>query len=157
MADARPIATDLPLTANERDVLRRLAGIMIPASAEYGVPGADDERIFADILATAARSASTASILVRELDALAGASFTALTAADEHAVAERFRASGSELVAFFVALVAQCYYRDDRVMRSLDMEPRPPFPRGFELDDGEYSLLDPVRARPKLYREVPPR
>ena len=35
-------------TAQLRD-LRRLAGFMVPASAEYGVPGADDGAIFADI------------------------------------------------------------------------------------------------------------
>ena len=36
-------------TAELRD-LRRLAAFMVPASAEYGVPGADDETIFADIV-----------------------------------------------------------------------------------------------------------
>jgi hypothetical protein len=54
-----------------------------------------------------------------------------------------------------VALVAQRYYRDDRVMRSLGMEARPPFPLGFELQDGDWSLLDPVRARRLLYRDIP--
>ena len=38
------------LTAAELQDLRRLAGFMVPASAEYGVPGADDEAIFADIV-----------------------------------------------------------------------------------------------------------
>jgi hypothetical protein len=42
---------------------------------------------------------------------------------------------------------------DDRVMRSLGMEPRPPFPEGFEMGQGDWSLLDPVRARAKLYRD----
>jgi len=51
-------------------------------------------------------------------------------------------------------IVLQCYYRDDRVMRSLGLEVRPPFPKGFEVEQGDWSLLDLVRARPKLYREV---
>jgi hypothetical protein len=51
-------------------------------------------------------------------------------------------------------IVLQCYYRDDRVMRSLGMEARPPFPKGFEVEQGDWSLLDPVRAMPPLYREV---
>jgi hypothetical protein len=38
------------LTPMELRDLRRLAGFMVPASAQYGVPGADDEAIFADIL-----------------------------------------------------------------------------------------------------------
>jgi len=41
-------------TAELRD-LRRLAGFMVPASAEYGVPAADDEAIFADIVRSLGR------------------------------------------------------------------------------------------------------
>jgi len=51
-------------------------------------------------------------------------------------------------------VVAQCYYRDDRVMQSLGMELRPPFPKGFEVEQGDWSLLDPVRARPAFYRRT---
>ena len=40
-------------------------------------------------------------------------------------------------------------------MESLGMEARPPFPKGYEVEQGDWSLLDPVRARPKMYREVP--
>ena len=39
-------------------------------------------------------------------------------------------------------------------MRSLGMEPRPPVPKGFEVEQGVWSLLDPVRARPTLYRDI---
>ena len=33
------------------------------------------------------------------------------------------------------------------------MEPRPPFPLGYEQPPDDLSLLDPVRERPKLYRD----
>ena len=52
-------------------------------------------------------------------------------------------------------LILQCYYRDDRVLLSLQMERRPPFPKGFQVEQGDWSLLDPVRARKPFYREVP--
>jgi hypothetical protein len=39
-------------------------------------------------------------------------------------------------------------------MRSLGMEPRPPYPKGFAVEQGDWSLLDPVRARPTLYRDA---
>jgi hypothetical protein len=55
---------------------------------------------------------------------------------------------------YLTRIILQCYYRDDRVMRSLGMEPRPLFPKGFEVEQGDWSLLDPVRARPTLYRDV---
>jgi len=34
------------------------------------------------------------------------------------------------------------------------MEPRPPFPKGFTIEEGDWTLLDPVRRRGKLYRDV---
>ena len=50
--------------------------------------------------------------------------------------------------------VLQCYYRDDRVMRALGLEPRPPFPKGRVLEQGDWSLLDAVRGRPRMWRDV---
>jgi hypothetical protein len=46
------------------------------------------------------------------------------------------------------------YYHDPRVLEALGMEPRPPYPKGYELETGDLSLLDAVRARPRLYRNV---
>lgn len=148
------LASDHPLTTSEQRALAGIAGIMIPASTEYDVPGADDAKIFADVLATARAMADTVRAALMQIDQLAGSSFVELQANQQVAVCERFRAAGSPLVGALVALITQCYYRDDRVMRSLGMEARPPFPRGYELEEGDWSLLDPVRARTPFYREV---
>ena len=43
------------LSRRQRDDLRAIAAMMIPASAEYDVPGADDAAIQAEILATLGR------------------------------------------------------------------------------------------------------
>jgi hypothetical protein len=40
-------------------------------------------------------------------------------------------------------------------MRSLGMEARAPFPKGFEVPAGDYDLLDPVRARGPIWRDAP--
>jgi len=148
------LASDHPLTIDQRHTLRRLAGLMIPESTEYAVPGADDDVIFQDILGAARSNTEAVKQALDMLDALGEGHFVELDAAIQGEVCERFRSSGSPLVGVVVALVTQCYYRDDRVMRSLGMEPRPPFPLGFEVEDGDWSLLDPVRARPKMYRDV---
>jgi hypothetical protein len=50
--------------------------------------------------------------------------------------------------------VLQCYYRDDRVMRSLGIEPRSPYPKGRVLEQGDWSLLNRVRDRPRMWRDV---
>jgi hypothetical protein len=45
------------------------------------------------------------------------------------------------------------YYQHPRVLAGLQLEPRPPFPKGYEMEPSDLSLLDPVRERPKLYRD----
>jgi hypothetical protein len=44
------------------------------------------------------------------------------------------------------------YYRDDRVMTALGLEPRPPFPLGHPLEDADPALLAPVKARAPFWR-----
>jgi hypothetical protein len=148
------MSADTTLTQQQIDDLRAIAGTIIPASAEYKVPGADDPAIHADILATLGRDAP----LVREaLDALArlaGGSFAKLDAKAREAVGQELRKLGGPAVAALTRVILQCYYRDDRVLHSLGLEPRAPFPKGHELEQGDWSLLDPVRARPPMWRQA---
>jgi hypothetical protein len=131
-----------------------LAGTIIPASAAYGVPGADDERIFGDILGSLGRDRDDVCRALTDLAMLAGGGFAELAPARRNEVAARLREAGGAPLAALVRVVLLCYYRDDRVMRSLGQEPRPPFPKGHVVEQGDWSLLDPVRARPKMYRRV---
>lgn len=132
-------------------VLRRLAGRMIPPSEDYGVPGADDEAISADIVRTLAPAAETIAPLLQRLaaDGLGARGDT-----DVDAALKSFLESGDAAMSQILLAVMQAYYRDDRVLASLGMEARAPFPKGFEVEDGDWSLLDPVRARPKLWRDA---
>lgn len=155
MNESKLIAGELPLSAAQRVTLRCLLGEIIPASSRYGIPGADDAAIFADVLATSAPYAPQISEALQQLDALAGGSFADLDAVDRRRAADAFQAQHVASAGLIGALAVQCYYRDDRVMRSLGMETRPPFPKGFAVEAGDWSLLDPVRARPKLYRDAP--
>ena len=63
-----------------------------------------------------------------------------------------FRHESGKMVATLTRIVLQCYYRDDRVMRSLGQEPRPPFPIGHVVEQGDWSLLEPVKKRAPFYR-----
>jgi hypothetical protein len=134
--------------------LRALAGAIIPPSAAYDVPGADDERIFCDIQRSLERDRDDVSRALAHLATLAGGAFADLEPARRAKVAASFRESGGAPLAALVRVVLLCYYRDDRVMRSLGQEPRPPFPKGHIVEQGDWSLLDPVRARPPMYRVV---
>jgi hypothetical protein len=143
------------LSPDQRRSLRCLAEMIIPASTEYALPSAGDDAIFADILRSLGRDAGQVVAALQTLDMLAGGVFADLDVQRRDVVAARLRETGGVELMRLVRVVLQCYYRDDRVMRSLDMEVRPPFPKGFEVEQGDWSLLDPVRVRPKLYRDVP--
>jgi hypothetical protein len=134
--------------------LRALAGAIIPPSAAHDVPGADDDRIFNDILGSIERDRDDVCRALAHLAALSGGSFADLGPARRTEVAAAFREAGGAPLAALVRVVLLCYYRDDRVMRSLGQEPRSPFPKGHVVEQGDWSLLDPVRARPLMYRRV---
>lgn len=139
--------------AETRD-LRMLAGTMIPASATYGMPGADDALIFADILKSLDRDFDDARAALAHLAKLSGGSYAALAPDRRAAVAATFRQEGGPPLFALNRVVLLCYYRDDRVMRSLGQEPRSPFPKGHVVEQGDWSLLDPVKARPPIWRKV---
>jgi hypothetical protein len=143
------------MNLNEIEIadFRCLAGMIIPASSKYDVPGADDATIFADIVGSIGRDADQVRSALVRLRALAGGSFAALDEARRSEVAIRLRAEGAAAV--LTRIVLLCYYRDDRVMLSLGLEPRPPFPKGHEIEQGDWSLLDPVRSREPFWRPVP--
>ena len=139
--------------ADLRD-LRRVAGFMIPAAADYGVPGADDEAIFADIVRSLGRDQSDVRKALAMLREMAGEDFSALVDVEAEGTAMvLLRRELPEITALGRA-VLQCYYRDDRVVRSLGLEPRPPYPKGHFLEQGDWSLLDAVRRRPRMWRDL---
>jgi hypothetical protein len=148
------MSADNALTAAQRDDLRTLAAMMIPASAEYNVPGADDAAIQADMLTTLGRDTAMVREALDHLARLAGMPLADLDPARREAIAGEFRSTGGAVAATLIRVVLQCYYRDDRVVRSLGLELRPPFPKGYPLEQGDWSLLDPVKARLPMWRRT---
>jgi hypothetical protein len=145
----------------EVQLVRRIAGSLIPASREHGIPGADDPLIFERVLHAVSRAWAPLMADLRTLGGPHGSpeALLALDAADfdeavaraigERAAKERLGALGALLTA-----VLQAYYTDQRVLRSLGKSPDPPFPHGNDIAQGDWTLLDPVRLRPRLYRDA---
>jgi len=142
------------LTPAELCDLRRLVGFMVPPSADYRVPGANDAAIFADIVRSLGRDQSAVRKALAVLREMAGGDFAATDEAEAEATAMALlRREGPEITALGRA-VLQCYYRDERVIRSLGLEPGAPFPKGHTVQQGDWSLLDAVRNRPPMWRDV---
>ena len=148
---------EMTLTPTESRNLQCLAGMMIPASSEFHVPSAGDPQIFDDMVKTIGRDLPDVRKALGALMELSSKPFADLPEAERESVMATFLAGGGTALATLKRVVLQCYYRDDRVVMSLGLEPRPPFPKGHVLEQGDWSLLDPVKARPKMWRDVPPR
>ena len=151
-ANVIPVARAPALDDTQRESLRLLLAMMIPASQRHGVPGADDPLILADVLATLGRQPEAAQEALARLHEAAAGPLADLTPEQRATAVQDFRQQHRGRAMLLVSVAVQCYYRDDRVMQSLGMEARPPFPQGFSVEQGDWSLLDPVRARAPMWR-----
>lgn len=141
------------LSAAERRQLSDVAGVMLPRSAEFGMPGADDPLIQADIVRSVGRELARLRQALAALSGMAGGTFASLDLDKREAIINEYFRSGGAAATSLARLVLVAYYRDDRVLLALGHEPRAPFPKGHEVEQGDWSLLDAVRRRAPFWRD----
>lgn len=153
------IGTDA-FTALQRRAILVLADMIIPASADGRKPSAAAVDVLGYIRAHAQYAVANLRV---ELDALEtraraahGTGFLDLPPATRVALVDSARDEKPGFLRDLALLTATAYYQDDQVLVALGMEARPPFPKGYEVPAGDLSLLEPVRARGRIYREAPP-
>lgn len=147
-------------TAGARGVLTAVLDALIPPGPG-GLPGAGALGLAPQVEAAAEARPELAPLLARGLDAAeavarerGAAGFAALPA---EARPDALTALAERVPAFLPTLTflaCTLYYQAPAVLEALGLEPRPPHPRGYAVPPTDFSLLDPVRRRPKLYREV---
>lgn len=134
------------LNENQIDNLQAIAGLMIPANDAHSVPAADDPDVMFQIIKLAAQRIEKVS------DALDRYENTHTS--DISQKTSYFRKKYPAEARILEELIVHCYYQDDRVMKSLGMEARAPFPIGFDVEQGNWALLDPVRAMEPIYKKL---
>jgi hypothetical protein len=142
------------LTPAEWRDLRRLAAFMVAASAlRTASRSRPSERTMSAKIASSSAPVTPYSALAM-LREIAGGDFACLDETKAEAAAMTLLGREGPVVTALGRAVLQCYYRDDRVMRALGLEPRPPYPKGRVLEEGDWSLLDAVRGRKRMWRDV---
>ena len=132
---------------------------IIPRDGE--LPGAGELRV-ADYMDTAIASSQGLRRLFAEgLASLEAASqemhskeFVGLS---EQQASELLRRLESERGEFFEAMVRQTYadyYSNPTIVRLLGLEQRPPQPGGYQLEPFDPGLLEQVKKRSRLYKDV---
>jgi len=146
-------AAETGLSAAEIRDLRDIAGTMIPESATFGVPGADDPAILDDIVKSVGRDLPLVREALAAVAAKSAGAFAGLDRDGREALINDYYASGGAAAVTLGRVIVGAYYRDDRVLLALGLEARAPFPKGYTLEQGDWSLLDAVRHRPPFWRD----
>lgn len=153
--------TELRLSTRECDTLAALLDAIIPRSGDGALPGAGELGIVPTVEDLARRIPGIAPVLAQGLaaaDRLASArapsGFPALSPEERRGVVEALGAAEPALLPTLTFLAYVGYYQQRSIVESLGLEHRPPHPKGHEMEANDLTLLEPVRRRPKLYREV---
>ena len=148
------IATER-LNPSLRPVLSALLDTMIPENQSLSAPSGGIDEVVDDVIATLTGNAVeiVTSMLINLTEHERG-SFAELDSNSRWQIFQELEKTNGHEIRILGGILLQCYYRNDAVLRSLGMEARAPFPQGNEVDQGEWHLLDPVKNRGKLYREV---
>jgi hypothetical protein len=141
------------LSSTELHTLGGIAETMIPADIEQAAPGADDPAILADIVRSIGRHLPPVRTALAEIDKRAGGAFASLDRERREALINDWYAAGGPAAAALGRVILSAYYRDDRVLRALGLEARAPFPKGHEMEQGDWGLLDPVKRRAPFWRD----
>lgn len=147
-----------PLSKEQQVNFNRVLNMIIPASADGGMPAASEYDVWTYIAREAPHALVGIKADFEKLDSASrernGAAFSELGDVAARRLVEQLREEGT---GFFKALARQtvrCYYQQDAVLAGIGMEARPPYPGGYDVVPGDLSLLEPVKARGKIYREV---
>jgi len=139
---------------------RALAGVLdvvIPPSEDGRLPGAGEAGIAEGIWQNVP---DLRAVIVQGLAALgdlaAARGAGVFAELSEQAKRDVLNELAATQPAFLPGLIFQTYvsyYQNARVVEALGLEARPPHPAGYDLEEGDLTLLDAVRQRPKRYRE----
>ncbi len=152
-------ASGQPLTPVQRVNLDIVLDMIVPPSADGRMPGAAEVGVPAYLVAEAPDALPP---LCRELEELERRSlerfargFAELPQRERKSLIEAMRAQEPSFMSRLAMETLACYYQHDRVLGGLGLEARPPYPKGYQVVPGDLSLLEPVRARGKIYRDAP--
>jgi gluconate 2-dehydrogenase subunit 3-like protein len=143
----------------QRAALASVLDAIIPPSANGRLPGAGELGLASSIEERLGAMGAFTALGLDALDALArerGVSgFAALAPAARADVLNAHAAADPGFLPGLVFQVYSAYYQHPRVQEGLGLEPRPPHPKGYALEQPDLdALLAPVRAKAKQYREV---
>ncbi len=154
MADL--ITSDQPFNDLDRQLLARVAELIIGQDPADKMPPVTGEQIMGEILQIAAGFERPIRKGLQSLRSHAdNEGLGSIADIPSQALQNLMETSQMRsMLRAMMQVVAQAYYQNSAVLEALGFEPRPPFPKGHELEEGDWSLLDEVRQRQPFYRKT---
>ncbi len=152
------ISSDASLNADQLRTFVTILDMIIPASDDGRFPSAADMDVLSYIVKTEPELLDTICVELDRLNAaskdLHGTVFGDVGGSARQKLLDEMRDVEPRFLRGLALQTVTLYYQDDQVMEAIGLEARPPFPEGYEVVAGDLSLLDPVRARGQVYRDV---
>jgi hypothetical protein len=147
------------LTPEQRGMLDLVLNMIVPPSADGRMPGAAEVGVPAYLFAEAPDALPALRLELEELELRTrdrfARGFAELEQAERQTMIDAMRAQAPSFMSRLAMETLACYYQHDHVVEGLGREARPPYPKGYQVVQGDLSLLEPVRARGKIYRDAP--
>jgi hypothetical protein len=141
-------------SAEEASTLASVLDDLLPPSSGGRLPGAGALGVGEHVAAALANMPDLRAMIVEGLDMLEARARQRGTDGFGALPPDERLAALNEQGFVFPLLFQACtgYYQHPKVLEHLGLDPRPPHPKGYEMAQGDLTLLDPVRRRGKLYR-----
>ena len=143
---------------------RTLAALLdrvVPPSADGRLPGAGTLGMAAPVAEAMRRAPEMELAILPALDDAEssarqrhGRAFAELSPEQQEALVQALDTAHPALIPTLAFHAYVAYYQHPRVVAALGLEARPPHPKGYEMAPNDLELLDPVRRRGKVYRDV---
>lgn len=147
-------------SSDEERALSSVLDELIPPSGDGRLPGAGELGLVRHLEHARQQASELGPVIVKGLAALGDLArrrgapgFAGLSKPDKLEVLNEVATTEPAFLPSLIFHTYAGYYQNARVVEALGLEPRPPFPKGYEMEPSDLSLLDAVRQRPKLYRE----
>jgi len=152
--------TDEGLTADESQMLATLLDVVLPPTADGRLRGGGALGLGTHVERTVRETPMLQPVVAYGLGALAElatkrdpAGWAALSSDARAEVFREFASADQFFLPAFLYLAYSAYYQDPRVVEALGLEARAPHPKGYTMAPDDWSVLEPVRARGKMFRE----
>jgi hypothetical protein len=133
---------------------------VIPPTADGRLPGAGALGAGAIVQHAASATPGLEPLLTQGLAALQdiarrsdSGGFAALSHSARVEALQELEKASPMLLPTLLTFACISYYSNEQVLTALNGSARPPHPQGYEMEEDDLALLDPVRARGKIYRE----